>query len=87
MIKPQLPHVEDGVLPTVFVHPDQAKRLSHMLELSMEQAAQVAGGGGVSAAVNINRFRLCRIVACRVICRISCMVVTPQVANKAVLGG
>lgn len=97
MTQAQLPTFEDGVLPTEFVQPDQAGRLTRMLELSLEQAAQVSGGATVlssassaasasSASLTLSKFRLCRIVACRVLCQISCMVVTPQL-NKAALGG
>ena len=84
MAKAQLPDFDDGVLPTAFVSPDQAGRLSRMLELNLEQAAQVAGGLNMQAtatSINLYKVRLCRIIACRVLCRVtcavSCMVATP----------
>ena len=101
MDKAQRPPITDGMLPTAFVRPDQAGRLSQMLELRLEQAAQVAGGASglsstaLSSTFDFSKVRLCRVIACRILCRltcqvscsISCMVATPQLANKAVLGG
>jgi hypothetical protein len=89
MTQPQLPHFEDGVLPTDFVQPDQAGRLTRMLELSLEQATLVSGGATVSSATSaasltLSKFRLCRIVACRVLCQISCMVALPQQLSKTI---
>lgn len=91
MTTPQVPQFEEGVLPTAFVQPDQSGRLTRMLELSLEQAAQVSGGAPTvssatsAASLTLSKYRLCRIIACRVLCQISCMVVTPQL-NKTLAG-